>query len=1217
MIHKARADDLRKKPASERQEIETTTRDDTQHLGSAHHAVAGVASRARQLLVAAEVCAIVLVLVVAAVLLGLVDFGLRFPAPLRVAFWLIGAAGLGALAWRRVRPAWRFRPSATQVALRLENTDAGRAAGLTGLLASALELEAGGPAGTPTEEALRQRVVGDAASRFRAVRTADVLRPRRTGVWIGRCAAGLATVAVLYAVSPALTTTGALRVLAPWAGAEWPKRTGVVDAGTPEVLALGETVPLRAALTKTNREAGRTAVWVRYRVIADGRAEPWTRARLTSQQQDVETTEGARGELFERLVEPAAAARGSGEVRVEYRFETDDDESELRQVLLVAPPAVESAIATIVPPAYAEAEASIAGSPLATLARGEVALGTGLDQRAVASPVLEGSRVALEIRYSKAVDAAEAIESLIEPVPAGLAVRVDGAAEGAASDAGAKTTWRFEFDATESVRLPVRVRDRYGIEPAEEPVFSVRVRADAPPSVALTEPVRDEIVLPTALVDVVGEARDDVAVEWVSIERRVARVPRDSSGAPPGEPGEAESLQRVERTDTRRLALASEARAQLDLAELSLVPGDEVVLTATARDAKTDREPTVSPPRVLRIIDSARFVEQVQRELGGLREAAIAIDERQADVSQATRRSPTDPAVAGDQSDISDRVAQLGERAGALAERIGRNRLNDEALEDLVAEAGEMLSRAADAADEAAGALRTLPPDAPTAQEAQERVRSELARLAELLDQGQDAWVARRRIETLLERQRELAEQTAQAGAETFGQAMDQLSPEQQQTLESLAQDQAEAAQQAEDALRELDERAEAFQQADPAQASAMSEAAQQGRESALAEQMQEAAEQVGQNQTAQAGEAQQQAIEALEEMLEQLDEQRRNRDETLSRALASVIESLELLILTQESEIAALDAALPTAEFAGLDARMIRLRDQTMALGQETRAQMRELGPVADLIAAAVVHQGEAIVALRAEPVDGVGAVERERLALTRLRDALAEAERLQQRAEDRAARRAREELKRAYREALEAQVAVRVATEPLAARDLTRRERIDLRRLGNDQDAVRVTLEELREQSEDLADALVFDYAHERLATLTLSSRDDLAAGRATASTLTTQDRAARVLRSLIEALEDPETEEDFREAGGGQGQGQGQQGGGDQGAIPPIAQLKLLRAMQAEAAERTRAVHAAGAPDPAELEDVGTLQRRLGSIGAELIRDMQQGGGPGGAP
>ena len=253
----------------------------------------------------------------------------------------------------------------------------------------------------------------------------------------------------------------------------------------------------------------------------------------------------------------------------------------------------------------------------------------------------------------------------------------------------------------------------------------------------------------------------------------------------------------------------------------------------------------------------------------------------------------------------------------------------------------------------------------------------------------------------------------------------------------------------------------------------------------------------------------------------------------------------------------------------------------------------------------------------LRAEPADGVAAVERERLALTRLRDALAEAERLQERAEDRAARRAREELKRAYREALESQVAVRVATEPLAARDLTRRERIDLRRLGDDQDSVRVTLEELREQSEDLADAVVFDYAHERVAALTLTSRDDLAAGRATAATLTTQDRAARVLRSLIEALEDPETEEDFREAGGGQGQGQGQQGGGDQGTIPPIAQLKLLRAMQEEAADRTRAVHTGDQPDAAELEDVGTLQRRLGSIGAELIRDMQQGGGQGGGP
>ena len=67
-----------------------------------------------------------LALVIAAIALGLIDFGLRFPAPLRVGIWLIGAAGLGVMIWRRVLPAWRFRPRPTQVALPLENTHAGR-----------------------------------------------------------------------------------------------------------------------------------------------------------------------------------------------------------------------------------------------------------------------------------------------------------------------------------------------------------------------------------------------------------------------------------------------------------------------------------------------------------------------------------------------------------------------------------------------------------------------------------------------------------------------------------------------------------------------------------------------------------------------------------------------------------------------------------------------------------------------------------------------------------------------------------------------------------------------------------------------------------------------------------------------------------------------------------------------------------------------------------
>src|SRR5690242_5090333 len=73
------------------------------------------------------------------VLAGL-DYLLRFPLAVRLGLWVVGATVLVTLIRRHVWPAIRFTPSLTQVALRVEESEQGRKAGLEGVLASALEL---------------------------------------------------------------------------------------------------------------------------------------------------------------------------------------------------------------------------------------------------------------------------------------------------------------------------------------------------------------------------------------------------------------------------------------------------------------------------------------------------------------------------------------------------------------------------------------------------------------------------------------------------------------------------------------------------------------------------------------------------------------------------------------------------------------------------------------------------------------------------------------------------------------------------------------------------------------------------------------------------------------------------------------------------------------------------------------------------------------------
>jgi hypothetical protein len=62
-----------------------------------------------------------------------------------------------------------------------------------------------------------------------------------------------------------------------------------------------------------------------------------------------------------------------------------------------------------------------------------------------------------------------------------------------------------------------------------------------------------------------------------------------------------------------------------------------------------------------------------------------------------------------------------------------------------------------------------------------------------------------------------------------------------------------------------------------------------------------------------------------------------------------------------------------------------------------------------------------------------------------------------------------------------------------------------------------------------------------------------------------------------------------------------------------IPPLAELRLLRAMQQEAADMTRVIDESKDPGAADdLSGLGDLQHSLATRGKELI-DKMQGPGP----
>jgi hypothetical protein len=1190
-------------------------------------------SRARWLLVGAASAMIVAALIGAAVSLGTIDYILRLPAWFRAALWLAGAGGLVYELWRHVLPALAFRPSLTDVALRLERSEEGRRAGLGGVLASGLELARESSAGT--NRWMADHVVEDAAERFRTVRAGALIRPSHAGQSLGTLGAAIGVVLLLAVVlGPTLTAIGAARVLAPWAGTQWPKRTQLADATALSVHPVNTALPLRAALERTDRPIGTTKVWAVYRVV--GQHGTPRRVQLTGQNRAVDVADAAgagagKGELYERLIEPAslglaAAPVGTGATapaaELEYWFETADDQTAPARVKLVPPPSIAGANAKITPPAYVQS------SPAkASFASGSLDLGPGNDQRAIIGPVLGGSHIELTVRLNKTVPTPPARhdQEADEARRAWIAATIPGADFGedlAVSFDGAQ--WTLGWTASQSLRLPIVPVDEYGLKSTDESAFAIDVTPDRAPTATVIEPREDESVLATAVVPLTGEGRDDVGLQSISLSRQLAKPAQGSIGAAP------EATEPSVTIASRDLVAESAPSTQttlalpLDLGTLGLHPGEELWITAVASDnyeiAGQRHEPVRSTARRLRIIREEDLVDQIRAELAAIRKVAIRLDEDQAELQKPVERGAVSPDDRRRQAGVTQRTTQQNDALKRIADRAERNQLKDEAITGLLSDVGSLLKDAAAASERAASQMDAAAQQSPEPERAeldkplqegiskeQEAVRDNLSRLAEMLDKGEDTWVISRTLQRLAQQQRELKGQTERAGEKTMGKKAGDLSQQEKAELAEIAERQQRLSDQARQALDQLEKRSEQLKDADKAQSDAMKQAAQRGRQQQVPQKMEDASKDVQQNQTSQATAQQQEAADALEQMLQDMQKSQNSRDANLRRILADLLQSLDQLIRDQQTQIDALAGAAPTAAYAGLDGPMITLNQNTLGVADKARAD-KAMARVAALVDRAGKNQESAVTALRAAPVAVEDAEQGEKESLRLLGLARAEAQKLKDEAANRDAQKKRQELRQLYREALEQQAAIKGETDPYISKQIDRRDRIKVRGVGEKQDTLRQKLADVKSKTEELAEAGVFEYAHQRLEQATGGAAKKLKAGQPDKAVQRNQDSAIRVLTSLVAALDEQlKRDDEFRDANNGGGGNQ--PGGQQQPMLPPLAELRLLRAMQDEAAQTTRGIDEAKDPLEGELAGLGDLQRNLAKRGDELVKKMQK--------
>jgi len=1187
-------------------------------------ALRSLRARARSLLIARRMGAVFAAVFGGAVVVAVLDYTLRLPLAFRMAVWIAGAVALVHGFRTLILPALRFRPSLTEIALRLERSDGGRSA--RGLLASALELAQQTPS-AETTDFMRQRVVAQATTAFKQIKASALLTQRPAFRDLGALAGVAAVVAVLLGISPTLTGIGAARTLAPWLGTSWPKRTQVVDVTNVTVHPSGSALALRAAITKTDRPPRETQVGARYRLIVDGEERPVRRATLTGQGREVVVGDRGdqTGELYESLIEPGIlAGAAASTVQVEYWFETPDDRTTEKRVLLVEPPRVQSARATVAPPPYASA--AIAGG--APIVSGRLDLGAGSDARAVVGPVLAGSSIELSIELNKPVPAPPADADQEELARRAWSTFGDEAVAPLVTAWGDQGVITLEWTIDQATRLPVMLEDEHGLVGAEESVFAFEVVRDAVATAVVTDPPEDEAVLPSAVVGLSGEGRDDAGLLWLALERQIARRPSESMGAPAEATTEITEIKR-QTYEASAAPLQANASAVLSLEDFDLRAGDEIRITARAQDTFAyqgqQHEPQRSSIRTLRIISEEDFVEQLRRELSGIRASGIRLDEEQREVQDRVAQDGATERNRAQQEGVTQRIEAQQEVVERLAERVGRNNLRDRALTEMLRDAETLLRDAARSSAEASDAMTTgrAPSSELTEQEqqqtdqAQSEVRDNLEQLIEMLDRGEDSWLSRRNIERLLDEQRELIERTAEASRQTLGRSEQELTTAERSLLDAIAEAQEGLADRTREAMQDLDDRSEQMQEVDPAQADAMSQAAQRGRESQVEQNQREAAQNIEQNRTQQAQEQQEEAMEALENVLEDLDEAERNRDVALQRVLASAIDSIRGLIAHQETELEKIQPARDSGDASGLELGMRRLRINTLGVADELRTTFRELEAVAEVLDEAGEAQVEAIVAIGEPNLDRTEEMELE--SLDALERARALAEEIQDEAESRERERKLQELEQRYRDLLEQQVAIRAETRTYIDVRLDRRQRAEVRGLAGRQQSISDQSEAMLTEFEELRQIKVFEFAHERLREATSQAAERLAlADEVTPAVIRRQDTAIRLLQSLLQALEDEQQrpEDEFRggEQGGGGGGGAGGGQSGDQPLIPPLQELVLLRAIQQEAADITRAIEDAPSPDAEEVATVGKLQRDLARQAEGLIERLgQQGGGP----
>ncbi len=486
----------------------------------------------------------------------------------------------------------------------------------------------------------------------------------------------------------------------------------------------------------------------------------------------------------------------------------------------------------------------------------------------------------------------------------------------------------------------------------------------------------------------------------------------------------------------------------------------------------------------------------------------------------------------------------------------------------------------------------------------------------------------------LLEEQKQLQAEVEKLKNEVLGKSKEEFNPKEQAELNNLKDSQQRLEDRARQLLSKMERVAREREAKDPQMAKELSGALDKAKEGDIDGKMADARKQMEQNELGKASVSQQASIAELQKLVKNLEDRREEELDRLAKKMREKEKELAKLIEDQERLQKKVKEARAMPNGAQRDKALKDLKGEQEQLQKRTRQMMEELarlraGRASHELGKANEEMDDALKQLsRAEEAD-----QKQEDALDRLDEALEELEEARKQAEDQLTREQLTRIGEVLKRLKERQESVKAETEAIQKRALqnkgwTRGQRASLLK---QKEAEKGLAEDTENAGKELTGAPVFArqvrnaaeamrQAGKRAEAVATNKEPDLA-GLPDAELTRTQGEAVRRLGQLLDAVKtaaDAPPRAAGRRGGGGGGGGEGGGGAPNPGdGIPPVAQYKLLRDMQAEVNKKTedfRKNHPdagkLGEKDKAELQAIQKDQRDVAELLDELNRTPADG-------